>query len=249
MANPVAIVTGGSRGIGAATARTLAAHGYDVVVSYLSDEVSAATVVAAIEEAGRRGLAVRADCGREADIARIFAAVDDTFGRLDLLVNNAATAVRYARIDEVDGDTLRRVAEVNLVGPMLCAREALRRMSTRHGGKGGVIVNVSSTTSESGSAGDFVYYAATKGGINSFTVGLAREVAAEGVRVNAVSPGPIATEVHARLGRPDLTAQRATTVPMGRVGEVQEVAEAICWLASPAASFVTGANLRVAGGK
>lgn len=249
MNDRVALITGGSRGIGAVTARRLAVDGYHVALSYLSDENAASDVVGSIEAAGQRGLAVRADCGSEPDILRLFAAVDDAFGRLDLLVNNAATAVRYARIDEVDGDTLRRVAEVNLVGPMLCAREALRRMSRRHGGAGGIIVNVSSTTADSGSAGDFVYYAATKGGINTFTVGLAREVAAEGVRVNAVSPGPIATEVHARLGRPELTAQRATTVPMGRVGEAAEVAEAICWLASPAASFVTGANLRVAGGK
>lgn len=247
--HPVALVTGGSRGIGAMTARALAERGYDVAISYVSDIAAARAVAGDIRASGRSAIAIQADCGREDDIVRLFSEVDTAFGRLDLLVNNAATAVKYARIDEVDGETLRRVAEVNLVGPMLCAREALRRMSTRHGGTGGVIVNVSSTTADSGSAGDFVYYAATKGGINSFTVGLAREVAAEGVRVNAVSPGPVATEVHARLGKPELAAQRAATVPMGRVGEPREVADAICWLASEAASFVTGANIRVAGGK
>jgi NAD(P)-dependent dehydrogenase (short-subunit alcohol dehydrogenase family) len=244
----VAVVTGGSRGIGAATARSLARRGWSVCIGYRQAEDAAATVVAECEAAGVAATAVQADVALEAEVAALFAAAD-RLGPVRALVNNAAMVAPRARVDEMGRDRIERMLAVNVVGAFLCAGEAVRRMSTRHGGTGGCIVNVSSGASRRGAPDEYVDYAASKGAVDTLTVGLAQEVAGEGIRVNAVLPGLIDTEIHASSGQPDKLVRRVGSVPMGRAGQPGEVAEAIVWLCSPEASYVTGAFLDVAGGR
>lgn len=244
-----AIVTGGSRGIGAATARLLARRGYDVAVSFLANERAAAEVVKDIEAGGHRGLAVQADCGVEADILRLFERVDREFGAPAALVNNAGIVGEACRVDALSAETAGRVFAVNVVGAMLCAREAVRRMSTAHGGRGGRIVNISSTATKLGSPGEWVHYAASKGAIDVFTGGLAREVATEGVRVNAVAPGLVETDLHADAGMPERTARLAPSMPMQRVALVQEIAQTVAWLVCDAPEYLTGAVIPVSGAR
>jgi NAD(P)-dependent dehydrogenase (short-subunit alcohol dehydrogenase family) len=245
---PVVVVTGGSRGIGAATARLAARRGYDVVLTYLEREDAAAGVAGEIEAGGARALAVRADVSVEADVDRVFDAVDRTFGRLDALVNNAAILERQMRLDEMTVARWTSVFATNVTGAFLCARAAVRRLSTRHGGRGGAIVNVSSVAARTGSPGEYVDYAATKGALDTMTIGLAREVATEGIRVNGVRPAFVYTEIHARGGEPDRVERVKSRVPMQRGGQPDEVARAILWLLSDEASFTTGSFVEVAGG-
>jgi NAD(P)-dependent dehydrogenase (short-subunit alcohol dehydrogenase family) len=244
MSAPVILITGGSRGIGAATARLAAQRGYDVAFTYVRDAASADTVRHEVEAAGRRALAVRANMGVEEDIVRTFTEVDAQLGKpVGLIVNSAITG-SHSRLDEASTATLREVVDVNLMGAMLCAREAVRRMSTKHGGMGGSIVFISSRASVYGAPGEYVWYAASKGAIDSLGIGLAREVGREGIRVNVISPGPIDTQMH----RPGRLQQGIEKSPMGRAGRPEEVAEAALFLASPLASYCNGANLAVAGG-
>lgn len=248
MSAGVAIVTAGSRGIGATTARMLAEAGYDVAISYLSNRAAADAVIADIRTAGRNGIAVAADNASEADILRLFATVDRELGTLTALVNNAGITGGFYRVEAVTADVLQQVASVNFIGPMLCCREAVRRMSTAHGGAGGAIVNVSSTAATRGSPDEWVHYAATKGAVNTMTVGLAQEVAREGIRVNAVAPGLTETELHAEAGEPGRIDRLSPRIPLGRAGTPEEMAAAICWLLSDAATYTTGAILPVGGG-
>lgn len=248
-AQKVLLVTGGSRGIGAAICRLGAEAGFRVAVNYASNEAAANTLVAEIKAAGGEALAVKGDVGVEADVVAMFETVDRAWGRLDALVNNAGIVDVKARVDEMSGARLERMMRINVVGPLLCAREAVRRMSTSHGGKGGAIVNISSAASVHGSAGEYVDYAASKGAIDTFTVGLAREVATEGVRVNAVRPGIIDTEIHASGGQPDRIARIKDMLPMKRPGTADEVAHAVLYLLSDEASYTTGAILNVSGGR
>jgi NAD(P)-dependent dehydrogenase (short-subunit alcohol dehydrogenase family) len=245
----VLIVTGGSRGIGAATARLAAERGYDVCVNYRRDDRAAQEVVAAVERAGLRGSAVAADVASETDVARLFDVVDRTLGRVTALVNNAGVLEAQARVEHIDGARLARVFAVNVTGAFLCAREAVRRMSTAHGGSGGSIVNVSSRAAALGSPGEYVDYAASKAALDVLTIGLAREVATEGIRVNSVRPGIIRTDIHASGGEPGRVDRLGPTVPMHRGGEAIEVARAILWLLSDEASYSTGAILDVSGGR
>jgi NAD(P)-dependent dehydrogenase (short-subunit alcohol dehydrogenase family) len=244
----VAIVTGGSRGIGAATAVRLAADGWRVCLSYHSAADRALEVVERCLALGVDAVAVSADVAEEDDIEALFAAADE-LGPVGALVNNAGIVAEVARVDEMDRARVERMFAVNAVGPILCAKAAVRRMSTRHGGDGGAIVNVGSAASRVGSAGQYVDYAASKGAVDTFTLGLAREVADEGVRVNAVRPGVIDTEIHASGGQPHKAAEAAAGIPMQRPGQPPEIAEAIAWLCSDAASYVTGALLDVSGGR
>jgi NAD(P)-dependent dehydrogenase (short-subunit alcohol dehydrogenase family) len=245
----IAIVTGGSRGIGAATARLLGSQGADVVVNYQSDRASAEAVAKDIAASGGRGLAVAADMGKEADILRLFAECDKEFGPLTALVNNAGIVGSERRfIEEMKFDRVLDVMRVNVVGAMLCASEAVKRMSTRHGGKGGAIVNVSSIGAVTGSPKMWIDYAASKGAMDTMTIGLASETAGAGIRVNAVRPGLIDTEIHARAGQDDRVTRLGPKMPIGRAGSALEVAEAILWLLSEKASYVTGAIVDVAGG-
>jgi NAD(P)-dependent dehydrogenase (short-subunit alcohol dehydrogenase family) len=243
------IVTGGGRGIGAAVSRLAAAAGYAVAVNYPHDATAAHAVVESITEAGGRAVAVGADVADERGVIRLFDTAERELGPLAALVNNAAITGGMSRLDELDAATFTRVLAVNVVGTALCAREAVRRLSTRHGGAGGAIVNVSSIAARLGSAGEWVHYAASKGAVDTLTVGLAREVAAEGVRVNAVAPGLVDTDLHAAAGMPDRPTRMAPTIPMGRGGTPEEIAAAVVWLLSPAASYVTGAVLPVGGGR
>ncbi|MET3579224.1 NAD(P)-dependent dehydrogenase (short-subunit alcohol dehydrogenase family) [Mesorhizobium robiniae] len=245
----VLLVTGGSRGIGATTSMLAAKAGYRVAVNYASDEAAATALVEAIEQDGGEALAIKGDVGSETDIQAMFERIDHVFGPLDALVNNAGVVDRRARVDEMSGARLERMMRINVIGSMLCAREAVKRMSTSHGGKGGAIVNISSIAARIGGSGEYVDYAASKGAIDSFTIGLAREVAGEGIRVNAVSPGIIDTEIHASGGQPDRVERMRHVVPMQRAGTTEEVAAAILWLLSDGASFTTGANLEVGGGR
>jgi NAD(P)-dependent dehydrogenase (short-subunit alcohol dehydrogenase family) len=245
----VAVVTGGSRGIGAATAVLLAERGWDVAVGCREDTAAAERVVAVCRSFGRRALSVTADVSSEADIVRLFRTVDDKLGPLGALVNCAGIVAGKARVDELSADRVGRLFAVNVVGSFVCAREAVLRMSTRHGGLGGSIVNVSSAASRLGSPGEYVDYAATKGAIDTMTRGLAAEVADEGVRVNAVRPGVVATGIHASGGQPDRAERIGPSVPMGRAGQPPEIATAIVWLCSDEASYVTGALLDVSGGR
>ncbi len=244
----VAIITGGSRGIGAATSLLLAKAGYLVVVNYVSNAAAAKSVVAQIEKAGGKAAAIKGDVANEKDIVALFKAADQ-LGQLKVLVNNAGIVDVKARVDEMSAERLARMFAINITGTFLCAREAVKRMSTRHGGSGGAIVNLSSAAATLGAPGMFVDYAASKGAIDVFTLGLAREVASEGIRVNAVRPGIIDTEIHASGGEPDRVAQIRGQLPMQREGTAMEVAEAIAWLASGKASYVTGTYLGVSGGR
>ena len=245
----IMIVTGGGRGIGAATARLAAQRGYAVCVNYLGNAGAAEAVVQDIEAAAGRGIAVQADVAAESEVERLFETVDRELGPVTALVNNAGLAGHIDRLDAAPSATIRRVIEVNLFGAIWCARAAVQRMSTRHGGPGGGIVNVSSGAASLGSPGEYVWYAASKGGIDSLTVGLAKEVAREGIRVNGVAPGFVKTEIHAASGLHDRLETDAPSVPLGRAAEPKEIAEAILWLLSPGASYTTGTILRVAGGR
>lgn len=243
------LITGGGRGIGAATALLAARQGWAVAVNYARNSLAADAVVRAIRAEGGTAISVRADVANEAEVLHLFATVDAKFGPIAGLVNNAGVVDVTARLDEMDWARWRRLFDTNVLGSLLCAREAVRRMSTRHGGAGGSIVNLSSAASRLGSGGQYVDYAASKGAIDSFTLGLAREVASEGVRVNAVRPGLIDTTIHASGGLPQRVRDLAPTVPMQRGGSADEVAQAIVWLLSDAASYTTGALLDVAGGR
>jgi NAD(P)-dependent dehydrogenase (short-subunit alcohol dehydrogenase family) len=245
----VVLVTGASRGIGAATARLAARRGYAVCVNYLRDAAAADTVVADILAAGGRALAVQADIADEAQVRRLFDACTDALGPLAALVNNAGILAPQSRVIDMDLARWQRVFATNVFGSFLCAREAVARLSTARGGAGGAIINVSSAASRLGSAGEYVDYAASKGAIDSFTLGLAREVAGEGIRVNAVRPGFIATDIHASGGEPGRLERVRAGIPLGRGGGADEVAEAIVWLLSDAASYTTGALLDVSGGR
>ena len=246
---PVALITGGSRGIGAATAILAARQGYSVVVNYTANAAAADAVVQAIVADGGTALALQADVADEARILAMFERIDRELGPLRALVNNAGIVDVAARVDAMDATRLRRMFDTNLLGSFFCAREAVRRMSTRHGGGGGAIVNVSSVAARLGGPGQYVDYAASKGAIDTFTIGLAREVANEGIRVNAVRPGIIETEIHASGGQPDRARQMAPQVPMQRAGSAEEVAKAIVWLLTDDASYTTGAIIDVAGGR
>ncbi|MEF3132687.1 SDR family oxidoreductase [Rhizobium sp. 268] len=246
---PVVLVTGGSRGIGAAVCRLAARQGWRVAVNYASNRKAADVVVASIVENGGEAVAIEGNVGKAADIAAMFAAVDGHFGRLDGLVNNAGIVDYPQRVDEMSAERIERMLRVNVTGSMLCAAAAIRRMSSRHGGRGGAIVNVSSMAAILGAATQYVDYAASKAAIDTFTVGLSRELAAEGIRVNAVRPGIIETDLHASGGLPDRAREMAPSVPMQRAGTAEEVADAILYLLSPSASYITGAILNVSGGR
>jgi len=243
------LVTGGSRGIGAAICRLGAAAGYRVAVNYASNESAARAVVEAIEAAGGEAIAVRGDVGDEAQVVAMFEAVDKAFGRLDALANNAGIVDVKARVDEMSAVRLERMMRINVIGSFLCAREAIKRMSSKNGGQGGAIVNISSAASIHGSPGEYVDYAASKAAIDTFTLGLAREVATEGVRVNAIRPGIIDTEIHASGGQPDRVERFRDMLPMKRAGTADEVAHAVLYLLSEEASYTTGAILNVSGGR
>ena len=241
----VAIVTGASRGIGAAVARLLGANGYRVCVNYRSERAAAERVVADIVEADGEAFAIAADVTDGDAVRRLFETVDERLGPVRALVNNAGIHGPRTRVEDLALDDLERVLAVNVIGLVACSREAVRRMSTRHGGNGGAIVNISSGAAYIGSPGDGVQYAVSKGAVNSFTIGLSQEVAGEGIRVNAVSPGLTRTD----MPSPEALERGASTIPMGRVGDAEEIAQAVLWLLSERASFVAGANIRVAGGR
>jgi NAD(P)-dependent dehydrogenase (short-subunit alcohol dehydrogenase family) len=245
----VLLVTGGGRGIGAATARLAAERGFAVAVNYRRDAKAAAQVVADIEAAGGRAVAIPADVAVEADVVRLFQECDRSLGTLSALVNSAGIIEKQMRVEDMDTGRLQRVFATNVYGPFLCSREAVRRMSTQHGGQGGSIVNVSSLASVYGSPNEYVDYAATKGALDTLTTGLAREVATEGIRVNVVRAGHIYTEFHALGGEPDRVERVKADVPMKRGGQPEEVAQAIVWLLSDQASYVTGTRLDVSGGR
>jgi NAD(P)-dependent dehydrogenase (short-subunit alcohol dehydrogenase family) len=247
MEKPVILITGGSRGIGAATALLAAQRGYDVCFSYQSQVAAAADITNQLQSLGAKALAVRANFSYEADILTLFNLIDQNFGRLDALVNNVGV-LRQKRITEVQAEELQQLFSVNVVASFLCAREAIKRMATSHGGRGGAIVNVSSIAALIGSPFEYIDYAATKGALDTFTLGLAKEVAEESIRVNAVRPGITNTDIHASGGEPDRIARVAPRIPMKRAGDPQEVAEAILWLLSDSASYVTGSILNVGGG-
>lgn len=241
----VALVTGGSRGIGAAVARQLGATGYQVAVNYRSNDDAAAEVVADIKRAGGQALAVQADIADADAVGRMFEMVDDQLGPLAALVNNAAISGPHGRVEDLPADALHEILGVNVFGLVLCSQHAVRRMSTRNGGQGGAIINVSSGAAHMGMPGTGVHYALSKGAVDSFSIGLSQEVAGEGIRVNTVSPGPTRTD----MMQPENLASTAAAIPMGRIGEPEEIANAVLWLLSDDASFVAGATIRVAGGR
>jgi NAD(P)-dependent dehydrogenase (short-subunit alcohol dehydrogenase family) len=243
------IVTGASRGIGAAIAKLAAERGFTVALNFANGKAEAEEIAKQIISAGGNARAIQADVAREEDVIRLFETAERELGPIKALVNNAAITGGFSRVDAVSARTLAQVMAVNISGAILCAREAVRRMSAHHGGSGGAIVNISSRAARTGSAGEWVHYAASKGAIDSFTIGLAREVATEGIRVNAVAPGLIETGLHAANGAPDRLDRLAASIPMHRPGTALEVAEAVLWLLSPAASYTTGAILEVGGGR
>ena len=247
--NKVLLVTGGSRGIGAATALLAAQHGWSVAVNYTANSLAADEVVRQIRASGGQAMSVQADVADEAQVLRMFEHIDAKLGRLSGLVNNAGVVDVAARVDEMSVARWKRMFDINVIGSLMCAREAVRRMSTKHGGEGGSIVNVSSAASRLGSPNQYVDYAAAKGAIDAFTIGLSKEVAAEGIRVNAVRPGLIETEIHASGGLPNRVKDLQHLVPAQRGGTAQEVAEAIVWLLSDSASYTTMSFLDVSGGR
>lgn len=246
---PVLLITGGSRGIGAATALLAARNGWSVVVNYTHNAQAADAVVQQIRQAGGEAISLQADVGDEAQIVRMFEQIDTQLGRLSGLVNNAGVLDTAARVDEMSWARIERILRINVLGSFACAREAIRRMSTRHGGQGGAIVNLSSVAARMGAPGQYVDYGASKGAIDTFTAGLAKEVAGEGIRVNGVRPGIIDTDIHASGGLPNRARELASQIPMQRAGSAAEVAESIVWLLSDAASYVTGTTIEVTGGR
>lgn len=248
MSNPVMLITGASSGIGAATAILAAERGYDVAITYLSNHAQAEAVAQKIIALGRRALSVQADVGIESDVLNLFAQIDQHFGRIDLLVNNAAI-LRQKLFRDIQVAELEKLFAVNVIGSFICAREAIKRMSKNNGGAGGSIVNISSIAARFGSPFEYIDYAASKGAIDTFTMGLAKEVVAEGIRVNCVRPGIINTELHAKGGEAGRIARIAPTIPMQRAGEVDEIAKTVLWLASNEASYITGSLVDVSGGR
>jgi NAD(P)-dependent dehydrogenase (short-subunit alcohol dehydrogenase family) len=246
---PVVLITGAGRGIGAATAQLAAGRGFDVAVNYKTDARSANAVIDAVKAQGRAGLAIQGDMGVEADISRMFETVGEKLGPLTHFVYNCGITGRASRLEDVDPATIREVVDVNVLGALIALRHAIRRMSKKRGGEGGAVVLISSMAATLGGPNEYIWYAASKGAIESMTVGLSRELAQDGIRVNAVSPGMIATEIHASGGMPDRLARLGPTLPMGRPGRPEEVAEAILFLLSDAASYITGTVLRVSGGR
>jgi NAD(P)-dependent dehydrogenase (short-subunit alcohol dehydrogenase family) len=245
----IIVITGGSRGIGAATARLAAQRGYAVCLGFLQNSEAADAVVAGIAKSGGRAIAVQADVSLESDVVRLFKTVDESFGPVTALVNNVGIVEQQTRVENMDGARLNRVFAVNVVGSFLCAREAIHRMSTRRGGNGGAIVNISSVAARLGSPDEYVDYAAAKAAIDTFTIGLSKEVAGEGIRVNAVRPGVVFTDIHASGGEPNRVERVKEFVPMKRGGQPEEIARAILWLLSDEASYTTGAILDVSGGR
>ena len=248
-AQDVMVVTGGGRGIGAAVSLAAARQGYAVAVNFVENGDAARTLVRQIGLLGGRAIAVRGDVSRDEDVRQIFETVDRELGVVTGLVNNAGITGGFCRVEDLSSQTLERVFAVNVIGSFLCSREAVKRMSTKNGGLGGAIVNISSRAAEIGGAGEWIHYASTKGAIETLTIGLAREVALEGIRVNAVSPGLIETELHAAAGAADRTSRLAAGIPIGRAGKAEEVADAVLWLASCSASYITGSILAVSGGR
>lgn len=246
---PLILITGGSRGVGAATARLAAAQGYDVAISFVSNEAAALAVTADVEAVGRRALPVRADSADPDHVAQLFAAIDREFGRIDVLVNNAAIIAHHSRLEDLEFERMQRIFAVNAIGPILCAQQAVKRMSYRHNGRGGAVINISSASARLGSPNEYVDYAASKGAVETFTTGFAKEVARDGIRVNCIRPGHIYTDMHASGGEPERVDRVKDSIPMGRGGQPEEVARAILWLASAEASFITGTFLDVTGGK
>ena len=243
------ILTGGGRGIGAAIAKALAAGGHSVAVNFVHDEVSAQRVTEDLRRLGVQAVAIQADVAQESDVLRLFETAERALGPIQALVNNAGITGGFARVENIAAAALTRVLAVNVTGTILCAREAVRRMSTKRGGRGGAIVNISSLAARTGSEGEWVHYAASKGAVNSFTLGLAREVADEGIRVNAVAPGLVETGLHAANGDPDRPLRLSPTIPMQRAGTPEEIAAGVAWLLSPQASYVTGTILEIGGGR
>ena len=246
---PLILITGGGRGVGAATARLAAAQGYDVAISYVSNESAALAVAADVEAVGRRALAMRADSADPQQVAQLFTAIDRKFGRIDVLVNNAAIIAQQSRLEDLAFERMQRIFAVNAIGPILCAQQAVKRMSRRHNGRGGAVINISSASARLGSPNEYVDYAASKGALETFTTGFAQEVARDGIRVNCIRPGHIYTDMHASGGEPGRVDRVKDSIPMGRGGQPEEVARAILWLASAEASFITGTFLDVTGGK
>jgi NAD(P)-dependent dehydrogenase (short-subunit alcohol dehydrogenase family) len=243
------IVTGGGRGIGAAIARLAARHGYAVAVNYVANKAAASSVVREIERNSGRASAIQADVSKEGEVVQMFEMAEQNLGPLSALVNNAGITGGFSRLEDVEAGTLERVLAVNVTGSVLCAREAVRRMSKRRGGAGGAIVNISSRAAQLGSAGECIHYALSKGAIDTLTIGLAREVANDGIRVNAVAPGLVETDLHSAAGDPARPERMASGIPLGRAGKPEEIAEAVLWLLSPAAAYVTGTTLTVSGGR
>jgi|TARA_R110001583_G_scaffold188145_1_gene349846 NAD(P)-dependent dehydrogenase (short-subunit alcohol dehydrogenase family) len=246
---PLMIITGGSRGVGAATARLAAARGYDVVITFVSNKAAAQAITADVKAAGRRALAVQTDSADPGQISQLFSKIDREFGRIDVLVNNAGIIAQQSRLENISFERMQRIFAVNAIGPILYAQQAAKRMSTRYNGRGGVVINISSASARLGSPNEYVDYAASKGALETFTTGFSKEVAREGIRVCCIRPGHIYTEMHASGGEPGRVDRVKDTIPMGRGGQPEEVARAILWMASEEASFITGTFLDVTGGK